>query len=134
MGNLSLDGPRTSLYVWDKEFFHIEESTEKTFTGVLNDLRKVSLINCWANGPGTLTREGDSLNYYDIHPQYIIFGDQHIANTDKTITGVSFLIDDAATLFYDYESFGLVRKPLPIMRKIIETEVDPNVRTVFSFF
>ena len=124
MGNLSLDGPRTSLYVWDKEFFHIEESTEKTFTGVLNDLRKVSLINCWTNGSGTLTavREGDSLNYYDIHPQYVIFGDQHIANTEKTIIAVSFLIDDATTLFYDYESFGHVRNPLPIMQKIIETD------------
>ena len=122
MGNLSLDGPRTSLYLWDKEFFHIEESTEKTLTGVLNDLRKVSLINCWTNGPGTRTRKGDSLNYYDIHPQYVIFGDQHIANTDKTITEVSFLIDDATTLFYDYESFSLVRKPLPIMQKIIETD------------
>ena len=122
MGNLSLDGLRTSLHVWDKEFFHIKESTEKTFTGVLNDLRKVSLINCWTNGPGFRTREGDSLNYYDIHPQYVIFGDQHIANTDKTITGVSFLVDDAATLFYDYESFGHVRNPLPIMQKIIETD------------
>lgn len=125
MGNLSLDGPRTSLHLWDKKSFHIKESTEKTLTGVLNDLRKVSLINCWMiNGPGTRTntREGDSLHYYDIYPQYVIFGDQHIANADKTITEVSFLIDDATTLFCDYESFGLVRNPLPIMQKIIETD------------
>jgi len=91
--------------------------------GDVEELGRVSLINCWTNtyAPSTTYRVKERTHSFyswdGIHPQYVIFGGQHIANTDEKITEVWFLIDDATILFYDYKNLR------PRVDKLISTEV-----------
>ncbi|MCY4614322.1 MAG: hypothetical protein OXB94_11985 [Nitrospira sp.] len=118
-GNLSLDGRNTSLYVWDENFFYPVEG--KTITGILDNRMKVSLIDCLISGPGSYGRQGDTSNFCTIFPHYVVFGDQHISYTDKEISKVSFLLDDATTLFHDYNAFGFASDARSIVKQIVES-------------
>ena len=121
-GNLSLDGPNTSLYLWDENFFNIYQSDGKIITGILDNRTKVSLIDCLISGPGSYSRQGDTSEFCTVFPHYIVFGDQHISYTDKEISSVSFLLDDAATLFHDYNAFGFASDARSIVKQIVESE------------
>ena len=120
-GNLSLDGPNTSLYLWDKHSFHIGPLAEKTIIGILDNRAKVSLIECVISGSGSYGLQDDISHYYNILPHYVITGDQHISDTDENISNVFFLLDDATTLFHDYDAFGVAQHPHAIVKHIIES-------------
>ena len=49
----------------------------------------------------------------------MVLGDQHIAPEEKTITEVHFVIDDASTLFYDFDAFGSVIDARPFIEQIV---------------
>ena len=121
-GNLSLDGPNTSLYLWDEKFFHIGPSVEKTITGILDNRTKVSLLECVISGPGYYGLQDNISHYYNIFPHYVITGDQHISDTDEKIFNVYFLLDDATTLFHDHDAFGVVPDPHSIVTQIVESK------------
>ena len=119
-GNLLLDGPNTSLYLWDENFFYPVEG--KTITGILDNRTKVSLIHCLISGPGSYGRQDDTSDFCTIFPHYVVFGDQHISYTDKEISSVSFLLDDAAMLFHDYDAFGFASDARSIVKQIVESK------------
>ena len=119
-GILSLEGPNTSLYLWDENFFYPLE--EKTITGILDNRTKVSLINCLNSGPGSYSRQDDISHFCTIFAHYIVFGDQHISYTDKEISSASFLLDDAATLFHDYDAFNFASDARSIVQQIVESK------------
>ena len=124
-GNLSLDGPHSSLHVWDGEPIDIEKfakSTENTFTGILENSKIISLIDCIVHGSGFHRSQDGKMYYLDISPHYIVLGDQDISDTNETIIESYFVIDDAPTLFYDNEAFGSVIDSRSIMKQIVETE------------
>ena len=121
-GNLSLDGPNTSLYLWDENFFNIYQSDGKIITGILDNRTKVSLIDCLISGPGSYSRQGDTSEFCTVFPHYIVFGDQHVSYTDKKISSASFLLDDVATLFHDYNAFGFASDARSIVKQIVESE------------
>ncbi len=119
-GNLSLDGPNTSHYLWDEKFFDIGLAAEKTITGILDNRAKVSLLECVISDPGYYGLQDDISHYYNIFPHYVIIGDQHISDTDEKILNVYFLLDDATTLFHDNDAFGIVPDPHSIVKQIVE--------------
>ena len=121
-GNLSLDGPNTSLYLWDDTFFYIGPSAKKTITGILDNRKKVSLAECVISGPGSYGLQDNVSHFYNIFPHYVITGDQHIAETDAKISNAYFLMDDATTLFHDNDAFGVVLNPHSIVKKIVESQ------------
>jgi hypothetical protein len=51
----------------------------------------------------------------------VIFGNEHITAVDCKITDVSFLVDDAASLFYDFDAFGSVIDARPHIEKLVAT-------------
>lgn len=124
-GNLSLDGPDSSVCIWDEKFIDVEKfekSAENFFTGTLDDSRKVSLIDCIVHPSGFHISQGGQMHHLYVSPHYVILGDQHISNTDETIIESRFIVDDAKTLFHDRKTFGSIFDSRSIMKQIIKTQ------------
>jgi len=108
-GELILKGDGTTLDLYSKEFFSTHDLTDGCISGTFHDRTKVSLINCiTTQGPGTGSRGTEHYHFSSVFPHFAIFGDEHIASSDRKITEASFLIDDAASVFYDFDAFGSV--------------------------
>lgn len=122
-GELILKGSKTTLDLYAKDFFSTDDIQEGCILGVLHDRKKVSLIDCITmQGPGNGSRGDEHYHFSSVFPHFVIFGEQHITATDKKITNVSFHVDDAATLFYDFNAFGKVIDAGPHMAKIVEAK------------
>lgn len=122
-GDLILKGSKTTLDLYAKDFFSTHDIQENCILGALHDRTKVSLINCiTTQGPGSGSRGDERYCFSSVFPHFVIFGEQHITATDKKITNVSFHVDDAATLFYDFDAFGNVIDAGPHMAKIVEAK------------
>jgi len=106
-GELTFKGPKTSLYLHDKASFNTDAIPDQCITGILHDLTKVSLIQCIAPPwPGSGIRGNERYHFANIFPHYVVYGDHHITPAQKAISAVHFVIDDASTLFYDFDAFG----------------------------
>ena len=55
-------------------------------------------------------------------PHFVIFGNDHITSVDRKIAEVTFHVDDAASLFYDFDAFGSVIDARPHMEKLVATK------------
>lgn len=122
-GDLILKGDKTTLNLYSKDSFSTQDILDGCILGSLHDRTKVSLINCVTSpSPGHGFRGGDQYYFSNVFPHYVIFGDEHIDATDKKITNVSFHVDDAETLFYDFDAFGQVVDAGPYMAELIEAK------------
>ena len=147
-GELTLAGSKSSLYLHDAEFFDAFPKPRRCVTGVLLDLTRVTLINCITmSGTGTGSRGGEQYHFASLFPHFALYGDRHISPNDQIITAVDFVIDDASTLFYDFDAFGSVIDARPYIDEIaranrldreIKTGPDPQIlyftgkREIFS--
>jgi len=119
-GELSLDGGATRLELYSSAYF---DPHSKDILGTLHDRSKVSLINCLVmSGPGAGSRSGESYHFSSVFPHFVVFGDQHINASDRKITAVSFAVDDASLIFYDFDAFGVVLDPRPHMQRIADAK------------
>lgn len=124
-GELTLDGPRSSLQLWDRQYDHLHDMQSNFIKGVLNDLTKVSLLDCIkTGGVGIINKENDRISFRNLFPHYVLLGDEHISPQDKLIIGVKFVIDDANQLFHEKEIFGQVINPVPLFEHIVRCEND----------
>ncbi|MXZ11433.1 MAG: hypothetical protein F4Y79_18570 [Gemmatimonadetes bacterium] len=124
-GELTLDGPKSSLYVWDKDFFNPRGKNNGFVKGILHNLTKVSLIDCiTSKDPGSFSNTEESHHFARLFPHYAILGDQHISPAEDTIAEVHFVIDDATTLFHDLEAFGRVSNARSIIEKVVQHDVE----------
>ena len=107
-GSLTIAGPNSSLHVWGEGFAPIDDGV--TVTGYLQNLRKVSLSDCWPSGRTWYGIRSDSEETWHctLHPGLIVIGNEHLLPNDKEIVEANFTFDDAATLFYDRSAFGIV--------------------------
>lgn len=120
-GELFLKGAATTLELYSGVFFDTHASPD--IFGLFYDRSKVSLINCITRtGPGSGTRGDEHYYFSSVFPHLVIFGDQHISSSDRTIRELSFTVDDAATLFYDFDAFGSVVNARPHMERIVEAQ------------
>ena len=118
-GELCLKGQATTLNLYSGAFFNTRASSD--IFGLFYDRSKVSLIDCITkSGPGLGTRGDERYHFSSVFPHFVIFGDQHISSSDRTIRELSFTVDDAATLFYDFDAFGSVVNARPHMERIVE--------------
>lgn len=126
-GELSLKGGATSLDLYSTSFFDTHASTD--IAGTFHDRGKVSLLNCITiSGPGSGTRGEERYHFSSVFPHFVLFGDEHITSTDRKIVEVSFAVDDAPALFYDFDAFGSVIDARPHMERIAEAK--ENGRTI----
>ena len=120
-GELCLKGPATTLDLYSGAFFDTHASPD--IFGLFYDRSKVSLISCITmSGPGSGTRGDEPYHFSNVFPNFVIFGDQHISSSDRTIRELSFAVDDASTLFYDFDAFGSVVHARPHMERIVEAK------------
>jgi hypothetical protein len=129
-GELTLAGAKSSLYLHDKEFFHTGIARD-CITGVLHDLTKVTLINCiTTSGTGSGSRGGERYHFANIFPHFVVFGDRFVNPAEKAIAEVRFVMEDATTLFYDFDAFGTVIDARPFIDQIAHAnKLDREITT-----
>ncbi len=79
-GELTLAGPKTLLYLRDKNFFSTDFVPDNCLKGILHDFKKVTLIDCISPGPGTASYGAESYHFADIFPHYVVYGDHHLGS------------------------------------------------------
>ena len=119
-GELCLQGAATTLDLYSGSSFDWHVGSD--IFGVLYDRSKVSLINCVTMSSSSATRGGENYHFSSIFPHFVIFGNQHISSSCQIICELSFTVDDAAELFYDFDAFGSVIDAKPLMEHIIEAQ------------
>lgn len=119
-GELRVAGRESSLYVRDDEFFHPQSPEDGCITGTLHDLTKVTLIQCLLmEGLGSSSRDDRQYYYARLFPHYVLEGHRHIAPTDESISRITFVLEDSAALFYDFDAFGTVIDSAPYIEQIV---------------
>lgn len=138
-GELTLSGANSSLYLHDKEEFSAFAFPEDHIKGTLEDLTKVSLIGCIAlSGLGSGGQRDERYHFATVFPHFVVLGSSYLSPSEQTIAEASFVIDDATTLFYDFDAFGSVINARPFIEEIananegvihrrVETGVDPQI-------
>ena len=126
-GELTFSGHRTSLYLRDESAFSTRAIANEYIKGCLHDLTKVSLLRCiTTSGPGSARQGDESYHFATVFPHFIVYGNDHLAPDDKAIVEVHFAIDDASTLFYDFDAFGFVIDARPFIDTIARANALPR--------
>jgi hypothetical protein len=117
-GEINLKGAATTLNLYLDS--PLDPHLTQDFTGIFYDQSKVSLIQCITVRSSSFTKS-DERHYHDsLFPHYVIFGNQHINSSDRVIKELRFTVDDAKTIFYDFDSFGAVIDARPHMERIAD--------------
>lgn len=105
-GLVSLNGPDTTANLFSDELVLIHGP--HTMFGVLHGLEKVSLIDCISQ-KATDHRRGDDRQYeLEVFPHFVAIGDVYVSPENKNISEIRVLMDDAFSIFYDFDAFGIV--------------------------
>ena len=99
------------------------------------------------SGTGSGNRGAEQYHFASLFPHFVLYGDRHIDPNEAVITAIDLVIDDATTLFYDFDAFGSVIDARPYIDQIahanrlnrnIPTGPDPQIiyftgkREIFS--
>jgi hypothetical protein len=139
-GELTLAGSKSSIYLQDNDFFDAFPKPHRCITGVLLDLTRVTLIDCVTmSGTGNGSHGGERYHFASLFPHFVLYGDRHIAPDQQVITAVDFVIDDATTLFYDFDAFGSVIDARPYIDQIahanrLEREIHTGAEPQILYF
>lgn len=131
-GELTLNRGKTSLYAHDPGFFRPDANADRCIRGELYDLTKVSLIDCNAppfTGSASVAGGGE-YKFTDIFPHYVVYGRRHLGPAERVIRQVSFVVDDAATVFYDFDTFSHAMRPRRLIRRIVKAQAEGVKRTI----
>ena len=105
-GQLKIAGRRSSLHLQDDQCL-IGGPSKSLVTGVLHDGNKVTLIACVSEEQTTRTSEmGARSRFVRMFPHFILEGQAHVDPQEANISKVSFGLEHASTLFYDFDAFG----------------------------
>jgi hypothetical protein len=108
-GELTIAGPESTVYLYDRHEFQTHAGLHQYITGILQDLTKVSLIDCLTTlVPGHGARAGEEYYFASVFPDFVVHGDSFLAPDEKRIIKVHFAVDDAPTLFFDFDAFGFL--------------------------
>ncbi len=122
-GTLSIDGEDSVLHLWANHSVKIDPLDRETITGVLDNQKKVSLFNCIVVGDKWIRGKEGRSQHYRLFPHYVVIGQRHILYSEKAISKISFVIDDAMSLFHDRTSFGTVNIPPEQMGDLTSLEI-----------
>ncbi len=141
-GSLAIAGSNSSLHVWGEDVSFINERV--TVKGYLQNLKKVSLSDCWPSGgiQHSAHNESEQTWYCTLRPRLIVIGNDYLLPNDREIVEANFTFDDAAKLFYDQAAFGIVNPYKDedvalLVEKIGELEnrkIESGSRPVIAYF
>ena len=131
-GTLTLDGSRTELKVQDKEFFDAGALNGGVVTGELTNLDRVTLVGCLtAPVPGqSRRRDGRISHFASVFPHFVLFGNSYLNPVSESISSVSFFVDDAETIFYDFDAFGLLIDAKEMVEKAVALNSEKYKRSI----
>jgi hypothetical protein len=119
-GELTYAGRRTSLRLRDAAYFDTYPIEGGCLKGTLHDLTKVTLLHCRTTPlPGNVRNGTEGYYFAKVFPHFVVHGDRQITNDEKAITEVQFLVDDASTIFYDFDAFGTLIDARPLIGEVI---------------
>lgn len=121
LGDLSVNRGDTLLYLHDAKFFFIEDAQLECILGTLHDRSKVSLYACYAISElGSATHHGEHFNFAEVIPAYIVSGNRHLdSSIGPSITSLTFHVDDAEDIFYDFDVMGHIIDPKPLIDDLV---------------
>ena len=129
-GELTLGGRNISLYLRDDRNFNVYKIPDRCILGTLHDLRQISLIDCESPGPGMAGTESGAYHFAKFHAHYSVIGLRHLRPTEKIITQIAFVMDDASTLFYDIDAFSIVHNPQKFIQQLVLDNAEALGRTI----
>ena len=119
-GTLTLAGRDTSLLLWAEERFDVSSMT--TINGILDDLRRVSLIGCQVIGQQSRWRYDNRFICSNVVlPECIVFGDHHVAGEDEVVLRIHFDLDQSVEIFDDRDAYDTVFNQSEIIERIVAT-------------
>lgn len=122
-GTLTLNGEESVLHIWTNDPLAAESLDSETIAGVLDNQQEVSLIDCIGIGEKRLHGKEGISRHYKLFPHYAVIGQRHYSHLEKTISRISFVIDDATALFHDRNSFGTVIIPQDRMPEVSSIDI-----------
>ncbi|MGE4267985.1 MAG: HEPN domain-containing protein [Deferribacterales bacterium] len=136
VGELHLNAETTKLTLYTDECCTYQNVSE--IIGTLHDGTKVTLIDCFNQSSGSIGILIDDVvppkyenhDFLDTFPRYVIFGNRHIYATEKVIHEVSFIIDDAHNIFYDFDVYGSIHTSTPLIKDIIKKKSESIGRDI----
>ena len=127
-GSLSLNREDTILHLWGDQIKNIETLDRTTITGILENQKKVSLIDCIVTQSGRFYGKEGVFHHYRLFPHYVVIGNRHHLPSEKTISRISFVIDDAMALFHDHVAFGTVNIPPDRVNELASMELFEKIQ------
>lgn len=122
-GELTLAGPASKVYFHDPNPFLLD-TPDRTITGVLQDLTKVSLIDCLSPGLGGSRGPRGAYSFAELFAHLIALGDEHIRPGDKKVAEVFAYLDDAPILFSDFDTFGIAEDASQLIAEISKSRAE----------
>jgi len=130
-GELTIAGRETSLFLFDKDFFPTHDIPDRCIKGILHDRERVSLLDCVGPpAPASGSQFGEGYEFANIFPHFVFIGDHHIGPSDAVVSEISLIVDDASTIFYDFDAFGLVVDPRPFIQHVANANFEHTKRKV----
>ena len=127
-GQLRIAGRQSSLHLQD-ELCLIGGPSKSLVTGVLQDGSKVTLIECVSQEQMTRTSEtGVRSRFVRMFPHFILEGLAHVDPQEANISRISFGLEHASALFYDFDAFGRAHDAKAVMELIASS--DTRGRTI----
>ena len=121
-GLLTLSEDGVSLFVWDTKMIS-PKIISSTISGVLQDNRIVTLLDCLPTGHGSTFISGRGMtSRTTIIANHAVYGSESLDPSKKCVNTVEFRTDDTNLLFNDREAFAL--KP--------RSEQDPSIHATYS--
>ena len=125
-GTLSLDGPDTTLHLWDEAGVLLDDDPhDETITGVLGDQKLVTLLGCILNDKRTNVGRGGTAKHYYIFPHHVVIGSRLVSDDDADIENISYVFEDVSQLFHDIESFQVEISNDEKIKSVIQS-LDPT--------
>ena len=137
-GTLSLDGPDTTLHLWDEAgILRNDDTHDETITGVLGDQKLITLLGCILNDKRTnVGRAGRATHYY-IFPHHVVIGDRLVSEEDADIERISYIFEDVSQLFHDIGVFRVKMGDTEKIKDVIQsfnTNADVHVGACIAYY
>ncbi len=130
-GELRLAGEETQLSLHDTEEIQTNSILNSCITGTLHDRTRVTLMKCVTiNRSNSGSANGERYYSAKLFPHFVVEGHQHIAPNDGIIREISFIIEDATALFYDFDAFGLIIDAAPYIQELVAAQAKKVNRVI----
>lgn len=118
-GEITYAGRDTSLRLRDSAHLDTCQVEGGCLKGTLHDLTRVTLLDCVTVGVGNAGSRAEEYHFAEVFPHFVVHGDRQITGDEKVVTEVEFLVDDASTLFYDFDAFGTLIDARPLIGEVV---------------